>query len=152
MSSNGKSPTTPSPPKAMRLTEHFTLEELTATTYAIKNKPSADEAASLAILAVKVLEPARQQFGRPMIISSGYRCPSLNKKVGGVANSQHMLGQAADIQVSPISGLQDLFNILATMEHDQLLFETNSQGKRWIHISYRPDGNNRNYTNANYKA
>lgn len=139
----------------MKLSEHFTLEELissdTAKAKGIDNTPTVEAAANLAILANKVLEPARVAFCRPIIISSGYRCEELNAAVKGAKNSQHKYGLAADLQVSPISGLRTLFDILKGMDVDQLLYEHNSQGKKWIHVSYTVDAN-RHYVNDNYNG
>lgn len=139
----------------MKLSDHFTLEEFTrsdtATEKRIANTITAEAAANIALLVSHVLEPARREFGKPIIISSGYRSSRLNKAVGGVTNSQHLTGQAADLQVSPISGLRTLFTILAGMDIDQLLFERNSKGVVWIHVSYNAAGN-RGHINDNYQA
>lgn len=136
----------------MRLTEHFTLEELTssetAERCAIYNVPSAEQAASLALLAMNVLEPARQAYGRPMKITSGYRSEKLNKAVGGKPNSQHLRGQAADVQADDLTALFEV--IKEQGNYDQLLLESNGK-TRWIHVSYNPEGN-RGVSNRNYKA
>ena len=83
------------------VTMHFTIEELyaseTAKRLGIDNKPSVQKMINLVYLAANVLEPLRVAMGEPVKISSGYRCEKLNKAVGGVYNSQHLKGQAADI-------------------------------------------------------
>lgn len=128
----------------MKLTEHFTLEELVHSDIAnqegIDNSPTKEVAARLAVLACKVLEPARQAYGAPITVSSGYRCPALNShpRIKGEKTSQHLKGEAADIQCKD---LRRLFDILKTLDVDQLLFERNSKGTRWIHVSYRATGN-----------
>lgn len=137
----------------MKLTAHFTLEELCASDTArrlrINNQPSPDETAQLALLAMHVLEPAREAYGRPIHITSGYRCQRLNKAVGGKSNSQHVRGQAADLQADDLG---ELFRILRMQEnYDQLLFETNAKGVRWIHVSYNPAGC-RHMCRDNYKV
>ena len=133
----------------MKLTEHFTFEELiasdTATAKKIDNTPDAESAARLAILATNVLEPARLALGAPITISSGYRCPQLNKAVGGVANSQHLFGEAADLRCKDIPTLRKLFGILTKMDCDQILYEKNSKGAVWIHVSYKASGNRHDY-------
>jgi uncharacterized protein YcbK (DUF882 family) len=87
----------------MRLSTNFELEEFTcsqtAATLGIKNEPGAEETANLKSLCEKVLQPLRDKTGSTVRISSGYRCPALNKAVGGVESSQHVRGEAADITV-----------------------------------------------------
>lgn len=81
---------------------HFTLNELTKSATAkrlkIDNTPTEKVLKNLVELIDKVLEPLREAYGKPIIVTSGYRCPKLNKAVGGSATSQHVLGQAADIR------------------------------------------------------
>ena len=80
----------------------FTIEELTKSTTAqqkgIKNVPSKEEEQNLIALIENVLDPLREAYGKPIIVTSGYRCPALNRAVGGASTSQHMTGQAADIR------------------------------------------------------
>lgn len=87
----------------MQLTEHFTLSEFvrseTAERNHINNTPSQEVVDNLRALCRNVLEPARVAFGEPIYITSGYRCPALNKAVGGKITSQHLRGEAADLQV-----------------------------------------------------
>lgn len=138
--------------KNMKLTEHFDFEELihsdTAKQRGIYNVPDAEQAACIALLAANVLEPARQEYGHPIEVTSGYRSERLNKVVGGKPNSQHMRGQAADLQADDLERLYDI--IQAHGNYDQLLLESNGKSK-WIHVSYNPDGN-RGINNKNYKA
>lgn len=139
----------------MNLTEHFTLEEMTASETArrlgIKNEPNAIQVECLRTLCVTVLEPARMRFGKPIRISSGFRCQELNKAVKGNQNSQHKTGEAADLQVSPVTELRRLFDILKTLPVDQLLFEYNGRTK-WIHVSHKYNRKQRGYINDNYRA
>lgn len=137
----------------MKLTEHFSYEELTASQTAkakrISNTPDPESAANLAILAIRVLEPAREQYGAPIRISSGYRSKRLNSVLPGASStSQHMKGQAADLECDD---LDKLYGILQQMDVDQLLFEYDSKGTRWIHVSYNPEGN-RNDKRSRFKA
>lgn len=136
----------------MKLTEHFDYEELIASDTAklggIYNVPDDKQAACLALLAVEVLEPARQAYGKPIRVTSGYRSERLNKVVGGKPNSQHLRGQAADLQADNLERLYDI--IQAQGNYDQLLLESNGKSK-WIHVSFNPDGN-RGTANKNYKA
>lgn len=84
------------------MTKNFTLKELTKSATAdrlgINNKPNKTVLANLEELAYKILQPIRDKYGKPIIVTSGYRCPALNRAVGGCPTSQHILGQAADIR------------------------------------------------------
>lgn len=83
------------------MTPHFTIEEMSRSDWAIRNDvpntPSAEVTDNLYKLCTLVLEPLRTQIGRPIIVSSGYRSPTVNKAVGGATNSAHLTGRAADI-------------------------------------------------------
>ena len=85
----------------IRLSEHFTLEEFVRSRKAqargIKNEPPEEAVGWMKKLCQQVLEPVRLAWGQPIFVNSGYRSPELNSAVGGVPNSQHCLGQAADI-------------------------------------------------------
>lgn len=139
----------------MYLTDHFTLSELTRSETAerrhIDNTPSPEVVDHLRALCRNVLEPARMAFGAPIYITSGYRCPALNKAVGGKPTSQHLRGEAADLQVKGVKNLRKLYKVIK--DHgvfDQLLYESNGTTK-WIHVSYTSYGNRRQAID-NYKA
>ena len=88
-----------------------------------------------------VLDPLREWWGKPLIVSSGYRCPELNAAVKGSRTSQHMSGQAADIDTGDRQQNKLLFEyIKKNLPYDQLIDESNFA---WVHVSYRADGNNR---------
>ena len=108
--------------------KYFTIKELTKTTLGV-NTPNRIQIENLKLLIEKVLDPAREEFGQPIKVTSGFRSEELNKKIGGahkykdgvyIATSQHCFGQAADIQCSDN---KKLFRILADMEFDQLIYE-----------------------------
>lgn len=132
----------------MRLSPHFTLGELTASGTArrhnIDNTPGEEHIANLTALCHNVLEPIRQRFG-VLRVTSGYRSPELNARVGGAETSQHMRGEAADIQLSGSAVDEKMFAFVRdTLTYDQLLYERASKtGRRWLHISYRRDRKNR---------
>lgn len=139
----------------MNLSQNFTLRELihsdTANAYKINNTPSEPVINNLKALCLNVLQPLRNALGCPIIISSGFRCAELNKRIGGAANSQHLYGQAADLVV-PQKELIEVFKFIeAKLPYDQLLYEYNKTD-RWIHVSYRTDGKNRKQAIDNYKA
>ena len=122
-----------------QLTEHFSLDELirsnTATTRGICNMPYQAAIDNLQNLCQRVLEPLRQWAGVPVKISSGYRCRELNKAVGGVKNSQHIKGEAADIVFPDIATGRRWFDWLRKhCPFDQLIWE-HAGGKTWIHVS-----------------
>ena len=137
----------------MRLSQHFTLEEFvyseTAIRKGIDNYPTNEAITNLLMLCRDVLEPAREEYGKAMIISSGYRCEELNKAVGGAKNSAHLKGLAADIVCSEPRRLFDI--IKRQGKFDQLLLE-HSGKTQWLHVSYKPNGKNRQQANDNYKA
>ena len=128
-----------------RLSSHFSLREFLAFSKYPGNIPNLQAIANMAYGCCLLLEPARQQVG-PIIINSGYRSPAVNKKVGGVSNSQHLLGQAADIRPSDPSQFQHLVAFLKGNEHtDQLL-----TGSGWLHISWNPFSQPRHYVRLGY--
>lgn len=121
----------------MKLTEHFTLEELTRTDTGIKNTPLKSEIDNLQVLA-NGLESIRKVINKPIVISSGFRCKALNRAVGGVDTSAHVLGYAADFTVSGLTN-KDICEaiIKAGIKFDQLIDE-NKNGRQWVHISFDP--------------
>lgn len=134
----------------IKLTEHFSLSEFeasdTAKQYGITNQADQQSIANLMALCVAVLEPLRQWFGAPITIGSGYRCPRLNAIVGGVNNSQHLTGQAADLCTDGnISMGKVWFNYIKNhLTFDQLIWEKNTKtGSYWVHVSYNAQGRNR---------
>ena len=133
------------------VTMHFTIEELyasaTAKAKGIDNKPNVQQIICLVYLAAYVLEPLREAMNEPIKIGSGYRCPALNRAVGGVANSQHMKGQAADLCIDgDLKKGRKWFDWIKThLNFDQLIWEHDKSGTYWIHVSYvaPPYGRNR---------
>ena len=137
----------------MRLTRNFTYEELCNSNVAermgINNSPRTKEEEkrvieNLKALCMEVLQPLRDFLGKPVVISSGYRCPELNKAVGGVRNSQHMKGEAADIHVENTEHLLKIMHfIMDETDFDQVIWERNRAGTQWVHVSYKREGVNR---------
>lgn len=126
--------------------KYFTLEELTrsavATARGIPNVPGENERESLEVLVLALLDPLREIWGAPIYVNSGYRSPELNKAVGGVSNSQHMKGQAADITTGNTASNRKLFALIRDggFDFDQLIDEANGT---WIHVSYVSPSENR---------
>ena len=121
---------------------NFKMSELihsdTAIRYNINNMPDINSLDNMLSLIVNCLQKVRDKLAKPMIISSGYRCTDLNKKVGGVSTSQHCKGQAVDFTVPGMTIQQVIAAIkLSGVEYDQLINEYN----KWVHISYVKDHN-----------
>lgn len=121
--------------------KYFTIDELTRSATAarlhIDNTADAAVRRSLTALVDNVLDPLRERYGKPVYVTSGYRCRRLNEAVGGVDNSQHLLGQAADITAGTPEDNRELYALACRMHlpFDQLIDE---HGMQWIHISYGP--------------
>lgn len=119
--------------------KYFTIKELTKSAKAqangIDNTPGKEEINNLTQLVDKVLDPLREMYGKPIRINSGYRCKKLNSLVGGVSNSQHLTGQAADISSYRNTKAENeiLFNLIKKLPFDQLI---NEKDFSWIHVSY----------------
>ena len=131
--------------KDIQLSQHFRLSEFTrsatATRLGIDNTPPMEVVVALTALCCNVLEPLRRFVG-PITIGSGYRCAKLNAAVGGVKNSQHMTGEAADIHLpSTATGKKWYEHIKTSLPHDQVIFERNSASSSvyWIHVSCKVD-------------
>ena len=93
-------------------------------------------------LVTEVLDPARRAFGGPVLVNSGYRCPKHNAEVGGVANSQHQRGEAADIYCCDNARLAKILE--ENGRYDQLIRYWNRDGSiRFIHVSWKREGVNR---------
>ena len=116
---------------------NFTMSELIhsdkAVQYNINNMPDITSLDNLFNLIVYCLQPIREKIGKPMIISSGYRCPRVNKLVGGKDNSQHQKGQAVDFTIKGLS-VQNIIQLIVKsgIEYDQLINEYD----KWVHISF----------------
>lgn len=125
--------------------KYFTIEELTrsstATKRGIDNTPTPEIKANLERLVDKVLDGLREIYGKPITVNSGYRCPELNKAVGGSKTSDHMNGFSVDITASCKKENAILFQIIKdNFDFDQLIWEKgNSEYPDWVHVSYNPN-------------
>lgn len=132
---------------------YFTISEMLRSDTAIKkriwNGANAEEEDNLRALIAAVLDPVRRQFGKAVKVTSGFRCREVNKSVGGVTGSQHLVGEAADI-ISATNKKAENYVIgrliVALGNYDQVIFENVGKGDllpEWIHVSWRRKGTNR---------
>ena len=134
--------------RIMKLTTNFTLEELcrsaTAERHGVRNWPSAgDEECrvreNLRSLCIDVLQPLREHVDGPIVVNSGYRSKEVNRLVGGVKNSQHLTGEAADLRIeSTKQGREWAEWIMDNCDFDQMLLESNGRSV-WLHVSAKRD-------------
>jgi hypothetical protein len=136
----------------MQLSEHLSLAEVirseTAKRRGISNMPTDAHLANFKLLAEKVFEPIRNNFGKPIHISSGYRSAALNKAIGGASSSQHCSGEAIDIDMDGsahgITNKMVFDYIKDNLEFDQLIAEFPKKGNlSWVHVSYESNGKQR---------
>ena len=127
----------------MRISENFSLSEFTTSrNYPnIKNVPNAEQCDNLQRLVTFVLQPVRNIVKKSISISSGFRCPELNKAVGGSATSDHMRGRSSDIFVTDGSMTP---RQLAQIIIDNVSFDQCIIYKTFVHVSYRSESDNRN--------
>lgn len=122
----------------MKLTEHFSLEELTRSDYAnehgLNNKANEYIEKNLMMLCVLILEPLRIALNRPISINSGYRCKEVNAGVGGVPSSLHLLGLAADIHFQSEAELKEMLSVLKGNKHLDLALVERSKNAKWLHV------------------
>ena len=123
---------------------NFTYEELvnspTANRLKINNTPNKQQKESLRKLAVEILQVIRDEYGKPIIVTSAFRCDKLNKAVGGAKNSQHTKGEAADIRSvsDSIKDNKEIFDLILRLQKEgkikfgQLIDEYNYN---WVHVS-----------------
>lgn len=124
-----------------KLSENFTLEEFTrsdaASRLGIINEPGEKELAALRVLVSRTIQPLRDKLGVPIHVNSGYRCPELNKAVGGVPTSQHQKGEAADLSIDGKAA-----DILEALENSNIPFDQAIlyRKQNFLHVSLKLDG------------
>lgn len=127
----------------MQLSEHFSLSELTKSSVAerlnIKNIPADKEISCLKQVAQNILEPLRKHFDTAFFPSSGYRSLALNRAIHSKDTSQHIKGQAVDIEMPGVSNFDLAEWIYKNLDFDQLIlefYEPNDPHSGWVHCSY----------------
>lgn len=127
------------------LSENFTLDEFTRSDKAVElgiiNEPGEKELAALRLLVNRTLQPLRDKLGVPVHVNSGYRCPELNKAVGGVPTSQHQKGEAADLSIDGKAS-----DILEALENSNIPFDQAIlyRKQNFLHVSLKMAGEQRN--------
>ena len=126
--------------------KYFTISELTASATAqregIDNRPTESAYHLLHVLVEQLLDPIREAWGEPIVVSSGYRCKELNELIGGAKHSHHLIGCAADLIAGNRADHRRLFELIQQMQREgkirftQLIAE---EDFRWLHISYVPN-------------
>jgi len=134
---------------ATMISAHLSLEECikstTASRLGINNMPPQSVINTLKIAAEKVFEPVRLHFGVPIFVSSAYRSPELNKAIGGSSTSQHMHGEAFDLDMdgksTKVTNAAIFHYIRDNLVFDQLIWEFgNDTNPDWVHVSYETTG------------
>ena len=134
----------------MKLSEHFTLQELTKSSTAercgIPNEADDEAIKNLITVCEKILEPVREHYGTPFIPSSGFRCLELNRTIGSSDRSQHITGEAVDFEVPGISNKEVALWVKENCQFDQLIlefFKEEDPSSGWVHCSHVLEGDNR---------
>jgi hypothetical protein len=129
----------------MNLTKNFTLSEMTKSETALRhdmdNSPDQTAISNLQALAVHVLQPVRDHYGKGVKVNSGYRSPDVNARVGGSRTSDHTRGMAADIEIPGVSNHELAEWVKANLPYTQLILEFYTRGvpdSGWVHVSYDP--------------
>jgi len=129
----------------MKLSTNFTLEELTISQTALRNNidntPNKEEIENLKRLCINILQPLRDDFELPLVVSSGFRSKELSSLVGSKITSQHCSGCAADFIIPGVNNKKVFKHIVENLPMDQAILEyyTEENGG-WIHVSYVPNG------------
>ena len=130
----------------MNLSDNFTYKELTrsdtATRLGIDNSPGPEELENLKLLCEKVLQPVREHFGKSVTVNSGFRNAATNVATGGSKNSDHVKGQACDIEIEGVPNAELAQWIMENLEYSQLILEFYTRGipdSGWVHVSYDPN-------------
>ncbi len=128
--------------------KYFSFQEFersnTATRYAIDNTMPEAARRNVAALVDNVLDPLREAWGKPITVTSGYRCQQLNKLVGGVATSMHLIGHAADITTGNAVDNRKLYQLAQDLNLPYFELIGKKYGFKWLHISWNPERAKRN--------
>jgi hypothetical protein len=141
------------------ISKHISYKEgvysTTAMRRGINNDPNSEQLNNMELLAEKVFEPLRKWVDGPIKINSFFRCPELNKAIGGSSKSQHCHGQAIDIDDTfGVVANSDMYNYIKNnLDFDQLIWEFgDDDNPNWVHVSYVSEENNRRRCLRAYKG
>ena len=134
----------------MKLSEHFSLSELTKSSTAerkgISNEPDEEAIENLILVCDQILEPVRNHYGKPFVPNSGFRCLELNRAIGSSDKSQHVTGQAVYFEVPGEDNKDVALWVVENCTFDQLILEFYKEGEPtsgWVHCSYVIERENR---------
>ena len=129
-----------------QLSPNFSLHELTKSETALRldidNTPGEAETENLRLLCEKVLQPVRDHYGKGVKVNSGFRSSATNQATGGSKSSDHVKGQAADIEIPGVANAELAQWIMDNLEYTQLILEFYTPGipdSGWVHVSYDPN-------------
>ena len=130
----------------MNLSANFSLKEMTrsdaATRLGLNNTPDEKTIDNLKMLCEKVLQPVRDHFGKTVTVTSGFRSSETNQAIGGSKSSDHVRGQAADIEIAGVPNAELAQWIMDNLDYTQLILEFYTQGipdSGWVHVSFDPN-------------
>jgi hypothetical protein len=130
----------------MNLSANFSLKEMTrsdaATRLGLNNTPDEKTIDNLKTLCEKVLQPIRDHFGKTVTVTSGFRSSETNQAIGGSKSSDHVRGQAADIEIAGVPNAELAQWIMDNLDYTQLILEFYTQGipdSGWVHVSFDPN-------------
>ena len=130
----------------MKLSQHFSYQEFiksqTATRKGISNEPDDTQLYNMKMICANILEPGRVHFGKPVIITSGFRSPELCVAIGSSTNSQHAKGEAADFEIPGVSNKELADWIHDNLPYDQLIlefFDGKDPNSGWVHCSHKSE-------------
>ena len=135
----------------MKLSNNFSLEEMTRSATAekknIENVPNEEQIECLRQLCINILQPLRDDFQKPLVVSSGFRSKKLSLAINSKTTSQHCKGQAADFTIPGVDNKKVFKHIIENLPMDQVILEYYKEddmkdysNKGWIHCSYVPNG------------
>lgn len=123
--------------------KYFSFQEFersdTAYRHGIDNTIPESVKKNVAVLVDKVLDPLREAWGKPITVTSGYRCPALNKAVGGVPTSMHLTGNAADITTGNEVDNRKLYQLAQELNLPYFELIGKKYGFKWLHVSFNPE-------------
>jgi zinc D-Ala-D-Ala carboxypeptidase len=125
----------------MNISEHFTMQEMTTTSTGLRNVPSRDQDRRIRVLVRRLLQPLRHAVGQ-IKVNSAFRSLEVNSAVGSHSGSQHVKGEAADIEGVQVTNFELASYIYNNLDFDQMILEYEEDGQpKWIHVSYKETGN-----------